>query len=388
MDRDFFYFDANASEPARPAALDAMARAAAITGNPSSVHRAGRQARAILESARERLAALFGARADNCVLTSGGTEANLLAIAGLGGGRRILASAVEHDAVRAAVPAGADLIPVDGQGVARLEVLEQWLVEADGPPPLVCLMLANNEVGTIQPVAEAVRICHAHGALLHVDAVQAAGRIPIDLGALGCRQQAVSGHKFGGVKGAGALLLAGEATRALPPMMAGGGQEHGRRGGTPALPAIAAMAEAAGDAVAALAGGGDGRADPTTLARWRDAIDAAARAAGAVVCGGDAPRLPNTTSLALPGRAAQIQLIALDLAGFGVSAGSACSSGKVARSHVLQAMGHGSLAGEAIRVSLPWTVREDDVTRFIAAWRAMAARLPARARSERTEVHV
>lgn len=372
MEQDWIYFDANASEPARPAALEALARAGAMTGNPSSVHRAGRQARAVLESARERLAALFGARAENCVMTSGGTEANLLAVAALGGGRRVLASAVEHDAVRAA--AVAESIPVDGNGVVLLDVLERMLAEPDARPALVCLMLANNEVGTIQPVAEAARLCRSHGALLHVDAVQAAGRIAVDLRALGADSLAVSGHKFGGVKGAGALLLAGETTQVLTPVMAGGGQEMGRRGGTPALPAIAAMAEAAAEAVEALEAGNAA----SEMAGWRDAIEAAAVAVGAVACGAAAPRLPNTLSLALPGRAAQTQLIALDLAGFGVSAGSACSSGKVARSHVLEAMGLGPLAGEAIRVSLPWTTREDDVTRFIDAYRAMAARLPAR----------
>lgn len=372
MDRDWIYFDANATEPARPAALEALARAASVTGNPSSVHRAGRLARAMLESTRERLAALFGTGADNCVMTSGGTEANLLAVAGLGAGRRVLASAVEHDAVRAA--SVAESIAVDGDGVVRLDVLERMLAERDGRPALVCLMLANNEVGTIQPVAEAARICRLHGALLHVDAVQAAGRIAVDLRALGADSMAVSGHKFGGVKGAGALLLAGDTTRPLPPVMAGGGQEMGRRGGTPALPAIAAMAEAAREAVGALAAGGAASA----MAGWRDAIDEAAMAVGAVVCGGAVPRLPNTTCLALPGRGAQTQLIALDLAGFGVSAGSACSSGKVARSHVLEAMGLGPLAGEAIRVSLPWTTREEEVTRFIDAYRTMAARLPAR----------
>ncbi|WP_182974083.1 cysteine desulfurase family protein [Gluconacetobacter dulcium] len=372
MERDWIYFDANASEPARPVALEAMVRAASVIGNPSSVHRAGRQARSVLESARERLAGLFGTRPDNCVMTSGGTEANLLAVAGLGEGRRVLASAVEHDAVRAA--AVADIIPVAGDGVVRLDVLERMLGEPESRPALVCLMLANNEVGTIQPVAEAARLCHRHGALLHVDAVQAAGRIAVDLRALGADSMALSGHKFGGVKGAGALLLAGEATRTLPPVMAGGGQELGRRGGTPALPAIAAMAEAAVEAVGALA-----NADAASvMAGWRDAIEAAAVAVGAVACGGAALRLPNTISLALPGRAAQTQLIALDLAGFGVSAGSACSSGKVARSHVLDAMGLGPLAGEAIRVSLPWTTREDEVMRFIDAYRAMAARLPAR----------
>ncbi|WP_408870997.1 cysteine desulfurase family protein [Gluconacetobacter azotocaptans] len=372
MDDGFSYFDANASEPVRPAALAAMADAAGVAGNPSSVHRAGRQARAILEQARETVAALFGGRAENCVFTSGGTEANVLAIAGLGRGRRLLAGATEHDAVRAAVPDGA-VVPVDGDGVARLDVLDRLLAEG-GPdrPALVCLMLANNEVGTIQPVADAARICRAHGALLHVDAVQAAGRIPVDLAALGADSIAISGHKFGGPKGAGALLLSGDAVRTLQPMMAGGGQEQGRRGGTPALPAIAALAAAAAEAVRDMAGGDDGPA------QWRDAIDDAAWGAGAVICGGGGARLPNTTMLALPGRRAETQLIALDLAGFCVSAGSACSSGKVARSHVLAAMGLGPLAGEAIRVSLPWTTRAGDVTRFIAAYAAMAAGLPAR----------
>ncbi|MBB2203095.1 aminotransferase class V-fold PLP-dependent enzyme [Gluconacetobacter tumulisoli] len=372
MDDDFSYFDANASEPVRASALAAMADVAAVVGNPSSVHRAGRRARAILESAREEVAAAFGGRAENCIFTSGGTEANVLAIAGLGGGRRLLAGATEHDAVRAAVPAGA-VIPVDGNGVARLDVLDRLLAEdGGGRPALVCLMLANNEVGTIQPVAEAARVCRARGALLHVDAVQAAGRIPVDLAALGADSIAISGHKFGGPKGAGALLLSGDVVRTLPPMMAGGGQEQGRRGGTPALPAIAAMAAAAAEAVRDMTAG-DG-----VPARWRDAIDDAARAGGAIVCGGGGPRLPNTTMLALPGRRAETQLIALDLAGFCVSAGSACSSGKVARSHVLAAMGLGALAGEAIRVSLPWTTRTEDVARFIAAYAAMAARLPAR----------
>lgn len=394
MERDFFYFDANASEPVRPAALAESNRVAALAGNPSSVHRAGREARAVLESARERLAGLFGARADNCVFTAGGTEANALAIAGLGAGRPVLASAIEHDAVRAAAggdrtgsdgtgddsasPGSGTVIPVDERGVARLDVLERMLAARAraGAPPLVCLMLANNEVGTIQPVAEAARLCRAHGALLHVDAVQAAGRIAVDLAALGADSLAVSGHKFGGLKGAGALLLAGEATRVLPPLIAGGGQELGRRGGTQALPAIAAMAVAAGEAVAGLAD------EAARQAGLRDAIDAAAREAGAVICGVGAPRLPNTTALALPGRAAQTQLIALDLAGFGVSAGSACSSGKVARSHVLEAMGLGALAGEAIRVSLPWNVREADVAAFIAAYAAMAGRLAPRAAAE------
>jgi cysteine desulfurase len=213
----------------------------------------------------------------------------------------------------------------------------------------------------IQPVAQAARLCRAHGALLHVDAVQAAGRIPADLASLGAHSLALSSHKLGGPAGAGALLLADDAL--LSPLIVGGGQERGRRGGTPALPAIA------GFAAAATAG-----ASPT-LAGLRDSVERAALAHGAVVCGAGADRLPNTTCLALPGIRADAQVIALDLAGVAVSAGAACSSGKVASSHVLAAMGLGPLAGQAIRVSLPWNAADSDVADFARAYGAMAARL-------------
>ncbi|HTN12395.1 MAG TPA: aminotransferase class V-fold PLP-dependent enzyme [Acetobacteraceae bacterium] len=350
------YLDANATQPLRPEAREAVLEALDLCGNPSSVHQAGRAARRLLEQARESLAARFGAAPAELVFTSGGTEANALAIHGLGAGRRLIHGATEHDAVRAAA-AGASVLPVDRQGVADLTALAALL--RDGPA-LVCLMLANNETGTLQPIAEAAALCHAAGALLHVDAVQAAGRIAVDLRALGADSLALSGHKLGGPAGAGALLLA--ADRALPPLIRGGGQERGRRGGTHALPAIAGFAAAAACTTA----------DPTPL---RDAAEQAAVAAGAVVIGGGAARLPNTTCLALPGIAAQTQVIALDLAGIRVSAGAACSSGKVARSHVLDAMGLGQLAGEAIRVSLPWNASEADIAAFIAAYQGMAARL-------------
>ncbi|WP_308720169.1 aminotransferase class V-fold PLP-dependent enzyme [Komagataeibacter xylinus] len=366
----FTYLDANAAEPIRPQALEAMTQAALVAGNPASVHRAGRAARAVLETAREDIAALFGAAAENCVFTSGGTEANVLAIAGQAGGRRVLVGASEHDAVRAATQAAT--IAVRADGVLDLAALERMLANGE-PPALVCAMLANNETGVINPVREIADLCHAHGALLHVDAVQAAGRIAFTLEGLGADSVAISGHKFGGPKGAGALLLAGGRFHALPPLLAGGGQEQGRRGGTPALPAIAGMAAAARVAVAGMVVQAD------RLGAWRDRIEAAAVAAGASVCGAGVMRLANTTSLVLPGRRAQTQLIALDMAGYGVSAGAACSSGKVARSHVLEAMGLGEGAGCAIRVSLPWSVDEADVQGFINAYAAMAARLPAQA---------
>jgi cysteine desulfurase len=349
------YLDANATEPLRPAARAAVLAALDTLGNPSSVHRAGRAARRVLEDAREAVAARFGAAPAATVFTSGGTEADALAVHALGAGRRVIAGATEHDAVRAAAPAAA-ILPVDGDGVADLAALEDLL--AGSGPALVCLMLANNETGVVQPVAKAAAICRRHGALLHVDAVQAAGRMPVDLAALGADSLAVSSHKLGGPQGAGALLLA-PAHASVAPLIAGGGQERGRRGGTPALPAIAGFAAAAA-------------ADFADLARLRDAVEAAGIAAGAVAVGAGAPRLGNTTCLALPGVRADAQVIALDLAGFAVSAGAACSSGKVAASHVLAAMGLGALAGEAIRVSLPWDVREADILAFAAAYAAMA----------------
>ena len=356
------YLDANATEPVRPAALAAAAEAMGAVGNPASVHAAGRAARRRLEAAREAVAACFGATAAGVVFTSGGTEADAWAVAALGRGRRLIVGATEHDAVRAAAPEAA-ILPVDAQGVADLVALRGLL--AAGPPALVCLMLANNETGTLQPVAEAARLCRAAGARLHVDAVQAAGRIRLDFAALGADSLALSSHKLGGPAGAGALLLGPDAAQ-IAPLIAGGGQERGRRGGTPPLPAIAGFAAAAQEA---------GMADAARLAPLRDAVEQAAVACGALVLGAGAPRLPNTTCLALPGVRAETQVIALDLLGMQVSAGAACSSGKVARSHVLAAMGAGDLAGEAIRVSLPWTATAADVDGFAEAYRQVAARL-------------
>jgi cysteine desulfurase len=354
------YLDANASEPLRPEARAAVLAAMDVVGNPSSVHAAGRAARQMLEESRETLAARFGARPENLVFTSGGTEADALAMHALGARRRIIVCATEHDAVRSAAP-GAAILPVDGNGVADLDALDELLAEQ--PPALVCLMLANNETGTIQPVAAASALCRRHGALLHVDAVQAAGRMDVALPALGAHSMAVSSHKLGGPIGAGALLMAPDVA-SIAPLIAGGGQERGRRGGTPALPAIAGFA-----AAASVAG------ETAHLAVLRDAIEVAALAEGAVICGRGAPRLGNTTCVALPGVRADAQVIALDLAGIAVSAGAACTSGKVMASHVLAAMGLGALAGQAIRVSLPWNSEQNDVNTFADAYRCMAARL-------------
>ena len=349
------YMDANATEPLRPEARAAAIAALDLGGNPSSVHGAGRAARRLLEDCRSVVARRFAASPGDVVFTSGGTEANALAISSLSAGRKVISGATEHDAVRAAAP-GAAVLPVTGGGQADLAALARLL--ADGPA-LVCLMLANNETGVLHPVAEAAALCRAHGALLHVDAVQAAGRMAFTLAGLGADSIALSGHKIGGPKGAGAVVT--QAGVALTAQMLGGGQERGRRGGTPALPAIAGFA-------AALQAAGDA----THLAPLRDQMERAACEAGAVVIGGGVARLPNTACLARPGVRADTQVIALDLAGIAVSAGAACSSGKVAASHVLQAMGLGALAGCAIRVSLPWNATQADVDRFTAAY----AKLP------------
>ena len=353
------YLDANATEPLRPEARRAMISALDLTGNPSSVHAAGRAARRLMEDAREALASRFGARAGDIVFTSGGTEADALAVHGLGQGRRLIIGATEHDAIRSAAPE-ARVAPVLADGTIDLAGLAGLL--AVGPPALVCVMLANNETGTIQPIAAIAAMSRTHGALLHVDAVQAAGRMPVDLGALGADSIAISSHKLGGPTGVGALLLA-PAVSAIPPLLRGGGQERGRRGGTPPVAAIA------GFAAAALAAGESG-ASPAL----RDAAECAAVACGATVIGADAPRLGNTTCLALAGMRADTQVIALDLDGIAVSAGAACSSGKVAASHVLAAMGLGELAGQAIRVSLPWNATEADIAAFATAYGRMADR--------------
>jgi cysteine desulfurase len=334
-----------------------MLAALELTGNPSSVHGAGRAVRRMLEDAREAISAQFGG---GVAFTSGGTEADAMALHALGDGRRLLIGATEHDAIRAA-RADAEVIPVDCLGVIDLDALEAALHA--GGQALVCLMLANNEVGTIQPVAAAAALCRNYGARLHVDAVQAAGRMPVDIRALGADSLAISSHKLGGPAGAGALIMAAEIDG--PALIPGGGQERGRRGGTPPVAIIAGFAAAAA-------------ATRPDLLDLRLAIEAAATAAGGLLIGGDS-RLPNTVCIALPGVSAQTQLIALDLAGVQVSAGAACSSGKVARSHVLDAMGLGTLAGEAIRVSLPWNATAADVAHFADAYTSMSDHVRRRA---------
>ena len=364
------YLDYNATAPARPESAAAAAAAAAIGGNPSSVHRYGRLARGVIDRARDQVAALVGADAEDVVFTSGGTEANALAIHSLVacGTGRLLVSAVEHDSVLAAARnagVGHELIPVGRDGVIDLGALDALLGEgACG----VAVMLANNETGAMQPVAEAARLAHSRGAHFHCDAVQGPGRIAVDFAALGADTLALSAHKIGGLHGAGALVA--RDVGGLAPLQRGGGQERGLRAGTENVPGIAAFGAAAAES----------SGETSTAARieaLRDDLERRVRAAapGVRVFADGVRRLANTSCFALAGLAAETQVIALDLAGVAVSAGAACSSGKVSPSHVLRAMGATEAeATAAIRVSLGWASTAADVDRFVAAWSEFVAR--------------
>jgi cysteine desulfurase len=362
----YTYLDHNATTPVREAAAASMAETLAECGNPSSVHRAGRAARQRLEDARAAVARAIGLPVGGTLIfTSGGTEANVLALTGLERGR-ILCSAIEHDSVLAAVP-DAVPIPVEPGGTVDPAVLETLL--AAGPAPaLVSVMAANNETGVLQPIERVVRLAHEAGALVHCDAIQALGKIGFDMAALGVDLVSVSAHKLGGPTGIGALALAPGVD--LSARQRGGGQERGLRAGTENLPGIAGFAAAVAEAVAAL----DRFA---ALAALRDAMEDRLKALepDAVIFGAERARLPNTSCLALPGMASEVQVMALDLAGIGVSAGAACSSGKVRPSHVLSAMGAGpDLARAAIRISLGRDTGIAEIDRLVAAWAALAER--------------
>ncbi len=358
------YLDYNATAPIRPSAAAAVSEALRLGGNPSSVHASGRAARARLEDARDSVAALAGARPEQLVFTSGGTEANNLALNWALGGR-VLVSAGEHSSILEAAPK-AESVPLKGDGRVDLAALEELLAEAP-LPSLVSLMLANNETGVIQPLAEAARLARAAGVPVHCDAVQAAGKVALEIEDLGVQLLSLSAHKIGGPAGVGALVVAEGLS--LEPLLRGGGQERRRRAGTENLPGIAGFAAAAREAAGQLCESGQ-------LARLRDRIEAETKAIAPEVriFGNAAPRLANTSCLAMPGVRAETQVMALDLAGVAVSAGAACSSGKVAPSHVLQAMGvEDALADGAIRVSLGWASVAEDVDLFLAAWAELYA---------------
>jgi cysteine desulfurase len=367
MTKRLVYCDYNAGAPIRAEASVAMTRALAAGGNPSSVHAAGRRARALIEDAREKIATAVDASAENVVFTSGATEALHLALSSTGAASLII-SAVEHDAVfeHATKALKANLIaPVDGDGVIDVATLTPLLIEAPRPA-LVAIQLANNETGVIQPIAKIAALCREHGALLLVDAAQAFGRMAVSIADLDASYLVLSSHKIGGPPGAGALILAPGAPFTIGRF--GGGQERGRRPGTENMGAIVGFGAAVEWVM---------RDMIQEIARMRTLRDRfeAGLPRDAVIFGKNAPRLPNTSNFALPGIAAETAVIAMDLEGIAVSSGAACSSGKVRASRVLAAMGVApEYAKSALRVSFGYASEEVDVDSALAALNAIAKR--------------
>lgn len=367
------YLDYNASGLVRPEVQAIMAKALAEGGNPNAVHAFGRRARAYVETARAQVADLVGADPTAVVFSSGGTESNAQAVASAvaAGCTRLIVSATEHPCVaETALASGAavETLPVDGDGVVDLA----WLAEALARPgrAMVAIHHANNESGVIQPIAEAAALTRAAGGWLHVDAIQSAGKIPVDMRTLGADTLTLSAHKLGGPQGVGALVSK-EGTPIIRTLH-GAGQERGLRAGTENVPGIAGFGTAADCAARDL---------DAAMAHvaWRDGAEAKVRAAGATIIGGAVPRLPNTLFMAVEGWDSPQQLITLDLVGVMVSAGSACSSGKTKPSKAISAMGLHHLATGGVRVSGGWGTTEADWTRFADAWVAAWAKHQARA---------
>ncbi|GGD91275.1 MULTISPECIES: cysteine desulfurase family protein [Rhizobium] len=374
------YLDWNATAPLHPAAREAIMRAIDIFGNPNSVHGEGRAARAAIEGARRKVAALAGTDAGNVVFTSGATEAaNLVLTPDFRMGRtplrlgQLYFSAIEHPAVREGGRFARETmteIPVTEAGIVDLDALGTLLDAHDKAAglPMVAIMLVNNETGIVQPVEAAAKIVHAHGGLLVVDAVQAAGRLALDINRIGADFMIVSSHKIGGPKGAGALIARGEALMPRP-LIQGGGQERGHRSGTQnslALIGFGAAAEAAAEEL-------DAR--NAAIGALRERLEAGMRRAAAdvMIHGEGGERVANTIFFTLPGLKAETGQIAFDLEGVALSAGSACSSGRLGESHVLTAMGRDAKLG-ALRISLGFSTTEDDVDRVIAAFAKIACR--------------
>jgi cysteine desulfurase len=372
------YLDWNATTPLRHEAREAMAEAWDLQGNPSSVHAEGRHARRVVEEARGAIAAAVGALPRNVIFTSGGTEGNALALSpGLRRGsgyqvQRLMVSAIEHASVLSGGQFRADCISkleVTPAGVLDLGRLAANL--DNEPPALVSLMLANNETGAVQPVAQAAEAIHAAGGLLHVDAVQGLGKIPSDIKALGADLMTISAHKLGGPKGIGALIL-GERLQGLPPMLRGGGQERGQRAGTENVAGIAGFGAAVKAALGELPN------ETVRQDRLRGQLESGLRrhTPDLIVFSEGVPRLSNSTLFTVPGLRAETAVIGFDLEGIAVSSGSACSSGKVQPSHVLEAMGFGrEMANGAVRVSLGWSTTAEDIDCCLEAWRKLAGTL-------------
>jgi len=380
MSKERIYMDWNATAPLLAEARDAVLSALDLTGNPSSVHGEGRAVRALVENARRDVAALCGAEPSSVVFTSGATEAaNMVLTPDFRMGRtplrigKLYVSAIEHPAVREGGRFQREdviEVPVTKAGVIDCVTLERSLSthERQSGLPMVAVMLANNETGIVQPVAEVAAIVRAHGGLLVVDAVQAAGRVPLSFGALGADFLIISSHKIGGPKGAGALLARGEIMMPAP-LVRGGGQEKGHRSGTENAPALA------GFAAAARAASSDIEGRMAAIAALRDRLEAEMRstAPDVVIHGANVARIANTTFFTLPGLKAETGQIAFDLEGVALSAGSACSSGRVGQSHVLTAMGYDHRQG-ALRISIGVTTTQAEIERCAHVFAKVAAR--------------
>src|ERR1700716_416566 len=374
---DRVYLDWNATTLLRREVREAMAAASDLSGNPSSVHAEGRQARRLVEDARASIAGAIGALPRNVIFTSGGTEANALALApGLRRAaglpvQRLVVSAIEHASVLAGGRFPAEAIGTTGvtrSGLVDLDHLRAVL--ESGPPALVSVMLANNETGAVQPIAEAAEIVHSAGGLLHVDAIQAFGKKSFDIKVMNADLVTLSAHKIGGPKGVGALTLA-EGLLGFEPLLRGGGQELGHRAGTENVAGIAGFGAAAKAAMGAL------EKDAVRLEGLRNRLEAGLRQSGdGIVFSDDASRLPNTTLFTVPRLQAATAGVGFVLAGLAGFSRSACSSGKVQPSHVLEAMGFGAkLVQGAVRLSLGWSTSDADIDRCLEAWRKLAGTL-------------
>lgn len=361
------YLDYNATAPMLPSVKEAMREAMVWPYNPSSAHALGRKAKGLLEEARETVADVVSAWPNEVIFTASGTEANNMLLRGFDG-YPLLVGATEHASVqKLGARLGADVLPVDALGHIDLNVLESKLA-ALGRPALVSVMLANNETGIIQPLAEISRVVKAHDGMLHTDAVQALGKITFDMGTLGVDAMSLSAHKCGGPVGVGALIVRNDL--AVKPLLVGGGQELGRRAGTENLPAIAGFAEAVRVART--------REWVPQVENWMGALeDAIVRIAPeAVVVGADTARLANTSCILMPNASSEMQLMSFDLDGVCVSAGSACSSGRIEASHVLLAMGYSQAqAKTAIRVSAGWKSTQQDISEFRRIWEKVYSRI-------------
>lgn len=358
------YLDCNATAPLRPQAIAKMAELLALPSNPSSVHSFGRLAKKHLEDARKTIAESIVVWANEVVFTASGTEANATALLSFPE-RRILVSAIEHSSVlKLAEKLGGEFIKIDENGVVSLSDLEQKLAE-NPKLAVVSIMLANNETGVVQPISEAAQICKKYGAILHCDAVQALGKIPVDFSLLGLDMLTISAHKCGGAVGAAALVV--KNNRPIKPLLIGGGQELGRRAGTENIASIVAFAEAVQNF---------DFAQMRKLRIFLSVMENEIETAGGIIIGKNSPRLPNTSNIIMPKVDNQVQLMNFDLGGFAVSAGSACSSGKVEISGVLLAMGlPKDVASCAIRVSGGWNSSEEEIKKFTSAWLGLKARL-------------